>query len=260
MLEFTVCINWRNFTMATPANHSPAGKASPNGWIGVDLDGTLANYDSRHGVAMIGKAIEPTLLRIKQWLDMGIEVRIFTARAAEPELIPAVHRWLIENGLPLLNVTCRRDRDLMQLWDDRAIQIECNTGVVLTPKQYITFNGTGWIGVELDGTLAHYEVGQNLLSIGKPVDKMLLRVQQWLMAGIDVRLFTARAAEPNMIPVIETWLKMHQLEKMAMTCEKDFTMMQFWDDRGIRVVCNSGKVAAELHTITTPKRKYPYVT
>src|SRR5688572_22863629 len=58
------------------------------GWIGVDLDGTLAYHDPQQGLDPIGKPIEATLFRVRQWLDAGIEVRIFTARAGEAELIP----------------------------------------------------------------------------------------------------------------------------------------------------------------------------
>jgi len=245
--------------MASTANHTPTDNTLSKGWIAVDFDGTLARYDVRRGTAVIGKAIEPTLARVKHWLEAGIEVRIFTARASDPALVPPVLQWLAEQGLPPLAITHRRDNDLMQLWDDRVVQVERNSGEVLTPKQYISLDIAGWIGVELDGTLAHYALHshqQQSLAIGAPVEKMYKRVQQWLMMDIDVRLFTARAADPRMDLVIAAWLKEHQLEKLKVTCEKNFAMAQFWDDCGIHVVSNNGEVAAPLHTLT-PQRKYP---
>jgi hypothetical protein len=242
--------------MVSRRYETPAADAVSKGWVAVDFDGTLARYDEHRGISVIGRPIEPMVSRVKQWLGNGIEVRIFTARACEPGLIAEVQDWLDTLGLPRLPVTNQRDLDLIQLWDDRVVQVETNTGEVLTPKRYISLEATGWIGVELDGTLAHYESGQPRLSIGEPVAKMYLRVKQWLMVGIDVRLFTARAADPQILPVIDAWLKRHQLDKMKLAFKKDFAMSQFWDDRGIHVVTNTGELAAPLNTLT-PKRKYP---
>ena len=50
----------------------------------------------------------------------------------------------------------------------------------------------GWIGVDLDGTLAEYHGWQGHTHIGKPVRAMVERVEQWLREGKDVRIFTAR--------------------------------------------------------------------
>src|SRR5690606_2965897 len=101
--------------------------AAHKGWIGIDLDGTLAYHDAHQGLDPIGKPIEALLFRVQQWLDAGVEVRIFTARATAATLIPSVKAWLMRTGLPDLAVTHRRDYDLLQVWDDRAIQLESNT-------------------------------------------------------------------------------------------------------------------------------------
>jgi len=238
-----------------PHNRKPSAPVS-RGWIAVDLDGTLAHYDPEHGVEIVGRPIEPIVYRIQRWLAMGIEVRIFTARASRADLIPPLQDWLGEIGLGQLAITNRRDTDLLQIWDDRVVQLEMNTGTVLTPREYIMLDISGWIGVELDGTLAHYHPKQPRHKLGEPVAKMRMRVQQWLKVDIDVRLFTGRAADPAMIPVIESWLEQHDMEKMKITCEKDFAMSQFWDDRGVHVVTNRGQVAAQIDTMN-PDRKYP---
>lgn len=99
------------------------------GWIGVDLDGTLAHYDGWYGPAHIGEPIEPMIKRVEGWLAEGIEVRIFTARASVPEYIPFVENWLKEQGFPPLKVTNVKDFQMITLWDDRCVSVETNTGV-----------------------------------------------------------------------------------------------------------------------------------
>ena len=49
-----------------------------NKWIGVDLDGTLAEWDGWKGHQHIGKPIPQMVERVKRWLAMDIEVRVFT--------------------------------------------------------------------------------------------------------------------------------------------------------------------------------------
>lgn len=107
------------------------------GWIGVDLDGTLAHYDGWKGVEHIGEPIVPMVERVKAWLKEGIEVRIFTARCSQPNeadsmislcAIQAWSRKVFGVALPVTNI---KDFGMTQLWDDRAIQVEMNTGRVL---------------------------------------------------------------------------------------------------------------------------------
>ncbi len=52
----------------------------------------------------------------------------------------------------------------------------------------------GWYGVDLDGTLAHYDGWMGPTEIGPPISKMVHRVRRWLAEGRDVRIFTARVA------------------------------------------------------------------
>jgi hypothetical protein len=98
------------------------------GWIGVDLDGTLAHYEEGQ-YPEIGEPIQPMLDRVLAWLDEGKEVRIMTARAASgPEGIKPVRVWLEELGIGHLQITCMKDSEMEELWDDRAIQVRRNTG------------------------------------------------------------------------------------------------------------------------------------
>jgi hypothetical protein len=117
------------------------GMSSEKGWIGVDLDGTLAVYDVWRGVDHIGEPVPLMLQRVKDWLSEGKEVRILTARVAgergNDERMPVYQtRKLIEDwcerhiGRRLL-VTCIKDFGMIELWDDRAVQVEKNTGRVI---------------------------------------------------------------------------------------------------------------------------------
>ena len=96
--------------------------------IAVDLDGTLAHYDSWRGESHIGKPIPIMMARVKNWLAKGEGVAIFTARATNATAIHYVRKWLLENGLPDLMVTNVKRKEFREIWDDRAIQIIPNTG------------------------------------------------------------------------------------------------------------------------------------
>lgn len=99
-------------------------------WVGVDLDGTLAFHDSENWDPMkVGQPIPNMMAQVKRLIAKGIRVKIFTARAAHPELIPPIQEWLEKNGLGKLEVTNVKDFKMIQLYDDRAVQIIENTGL-----------------------------------------------------------------------------------------------------------------------------------
>lgn len=100
-------------------------------WIGVDLDGTLAEYPSGEGLGIIGKPIPKMVGRVKAWLLAGREVRIFTARATVPEQIPLVEGWCLKHLGVVLRVTSQKDFEMSVLWDDRCVQVKPNTGEVV---------------------------------------------------------------------------------------------------------------------------------
>ena len=107
-----------------------------------------------------------------------------------------------------------------------------------------------WIGVDLDGTLAYYNTFIDATHIGDPVPLMLERVKQWRREGIEVRIVTARAALQNnpwpeqvrpAIEAIKAWCVAHVGEELPVTAEKDFAMIELWDDRAVRVGKNTGE-------------------
>lgn len=114
-------------------------KPKSRGWIGVDLDGTLAKWEPPYDIWQIGEPIEPMLERVKLWLDKGQEVRIVTARVAPQRMEPnfpvlqegMIHAWCMTHFGCILPVTCQKTFDMIVLYDDRAIPVETNTGRIL---------------------------------------------------------------------------------------------------------------------------------
>lgn len=102
---------------------------STSGWIGVDLDGTLAHYDGWKGPDHIGAPIPAMLEFVKSLIAAGEEIKIFTARACIPEQIPPVQDYLESIGLPRLEVTNLKDFRMKRLYDDRCVQVVMNTGM-----------------------------------------------------------------------------------------------------------------------------------
>lgn len=105
----------------------------------------------------------------------------------------------------------------------------------------------GWIGVDLDGTLAEYHGWVDVTHIGDPIPLMAERVRQWLSDGRDIRIFTARVC-PRTIEehavvcaAIDAWTLKHFGQTLKTTCMKDYSMIELWDDRAVQVIPNTGQ-------------------
>lgn len=106
-------------------------------WIGVDLDGTLARATPWQGMTHIGAPVPLMVRRVREWTKRGLTVKIVTARAPYPEAVEAIKKWLVAHGMPELEVTNAKDFGMVELWDDRAIQVVRNTGKpFLSPSIY----------------------------------------------------------------------------------------------------------------------------
>ncbi|WP_309379999.1 hypothetical protein [Cerasicoccus frondis] len=99
-------------------------------WIGVDLDGTLAKFNSWRGIGHIGKPIKDMMERVRRWRAEGRKVKIFTARAAHEEYLPPIRKWLKKHKLEDMEITNELDPYVIEIWDDRAIQVISNTGQI----------------------------------------------------------------------------------------------------------------------------------
>ena len=107
-------------------------------WTGVDLDGTLAKYDSWEGPEHIGEPVPLMALRVIDMLKRGIEVRILTARvcSTQPPSVAlaarkAIEVWCMKHLGQRLMVTAEKDYMMEAFYDDRAIPVEPNTGRLL---------------------------------------------------------------------------------------------------------------------------------
>jgi hypothetical protein len=138
----------------------------------------------------------------------------------------------------------------------------------------------GWIGFDLDGTLATWGtkdpvtsyVHYNIQVVGDPIPPMVDLCKRLLAEGKDVRIFTARVGpatdeeclealrrlpgyEPGPRPqrdwetyqrtIIELWCLTHLGQKIPITCTKDFHMYQLYDDRCIQVLSNIGVIVMD---------------
>ena len=116
------------------------GKPSA-GWMGVDFDGTLVTSVTKQWDGPFGTPIAPMVERVKEWLAQGIGVRIFTARvspkhkdgswqdgAALDAMKKRIGDWCEEHLGQRLESTCEKDHSIIQLWDDKAVQVSRDTG------------------------------------------------------------------------------------------------------------------------------------
>lgn len=109
---------------------------SMRGWYGVDLDGTLAHYSGWQGPTHIGEPIPAMLERVKEWIKNGVCVKIFTARANDKIAIPFIEMWLEQHGIGGLEITATKDYGMIELWDDRCVQVIRNTGIPVADVEW----------------------------------------------------------------------------------------------------------------------------
>lgn len=151
------CTNAESEYAVTDTFHiAPIPQGRIPGWVGFDLDATLAHYDGWKGADHVGAPVPAMIELIKNMRAAGDEVRIFTARVwpiltvitpdwqIPTELhwvearvvnslisIRAIRGWCLEHIGEVLPITCVKDYAMIALYDDRAIQVEANTGRVI---------------------------------------------------------------------------------------------------------------------------------
>lgn len=118
-----------------------------NAWIGVDFDGTLATYGAWGDGTKLGEPVPAMVNRVKALISKGEDVRIFTARVGKREGVNAagqyaddafiekqrelIRAWCVEHLGVALPITATKDFGMKYFYDDRAVQVEQNTGRVI---------------------------------------------------------------------------------------------------------------------------------
>ena len=106
--------------------------------------------------------------------------------------------------------------------------------------------------VDWDGTLVEYHSFKGAGVYGAPVPSMVHRVHTWLREGHEVIIYTSRVSEerdPERVmqeaETIRFALHDMGLPFLQITANKYTRITEFWDDRGVRVMRNTGKIGHE---------------
>lgn len=105
-------------------------------WIGVDLDGTLAKTLVDHAPGIIGEPIPSMVDFVVGLILQGETVKIFTARVASTNPNreierPAIQLWSMQYIGWVLPVTAEKDHFCKRIYDNRARQVETDTGRII---------------------------------------------------------------------------------------------------------------------------------
>ena len=146
------------------------------------------------------------------------------------------------NGFAKAGATCCGE-ELKPFWleDGRFGAVCRKCGRKFTDNTQVRYNGSPWIGVDLDGTLARDLGSARGDDIGSPIEPMLARVRKWIAEGRTVKIFTARASSPRQVAAIKEWLASCGLPELEVTNVKDLHMIELWDDRCVQVTTNLGE-------------------
>lgn len=128
--------------------------------VAVDLDGTLAYHDpdKPFDPDHVGRPMRKRVAQVADWILDGIDVIIFTARAADPEKIPPVLRWLKRNGLPHLQVTNEKTPNMGMFFDDRARPVPANKDQKFFVKAASDQYGDSLIGRGREGFVLDHQI------------------------------------------------------------------------------------------------------
>lgn len=101
------------------------------------------------------------------------------------------------------------------------------------------------IAVDLDGTLAHYDGWKGIEHIGPVIPEVANAMERAQAEGAEVHLFTARVSDPEDAAeahqVISKWAEANHLNFASITAVKHKFFSEFWDDRAIQVIKNTGE-------------------
>jgi TusA-related sulfurtransferase len=108
----------------------------------------------------------------------------------------------------------------------------------------------GYIAFDFSGTLAkHKKQTTDKFQPGEPVPNMIAIAKGFLAKGYKIKILTVHAKHPEAVKTIQDWCVKNLGQKVdEVTNIKKKGMIQFWDDRAIRVVRDQGLPAHEIDT------------
>jgi hypothetical protein len=102
-----------------------------------------------------------------------------------------------------------------------------------------------WVGIDFDETLRMYDGG-------RPIMTMVRRIRHWLAMGLEIRIISARFAPdrdspwimanggPDQEKFVQDWCEEHLGVRPVCQWGKSPGMIEFWDDKAVRVEANTG--------------------
>ena len=112
-------------------------------YIGCDFDATISEYHGWKGPTDLGKPIPEMVRKIKEAMSQGSQVWIFTARVnpggheykealEATQAYLAIAEWCVKVFGELLPITHEKNKLWQSIYDDRAIQVLPNSGILAT--------------------------------------------------------------------------------------------------------------------------------
>ena len=172
-------------------------------------------------------------------------LKIFASSLSPKKLIPIHTEYKKDFSEHFDNVMILDDNESFDINDDNLSLHQVNELNQLFKDDFFDEDEIieEWIGIDLDGTLAHYDgIWRGVEHIGEPIKPMIDFVKDLISQNKKVKIFTARAKNPKTIPYIHNWLEEQELPKFDVTNEKDFGMIMLYDDRCTQVVTNKGEI------------------
>lgn len=112
-------------------------------WVAFDWDRTVCYYSTWEDMGVkIGKPIRPIVARIQLFLaEDKYDVKIFTARACDANWhreqdLAEIRRLCKEWFGRELEITCQKDFGCVAIYDDIAVPVMRNTGLVVLPDDH----------------------------------------------------------------------------------------------------------------------------
>ncbi len=165
----------------------------------VDLNGTLAHYVRGQPHGYIGPPIRDMAVRVRRWVQRGEEVRVLTARVADPDDAPAyakrIRLWTRDRLGTALESCADRPEGTTAVWDDKVWPVHDGKFVVKPPiwtvegESPIAFASPGVPESFIKGGREH---NWQVVRWGPGVPKTSRVLQVWDTVGVRVERNTGR--------------------------------------------------------------------